>query len=261
MHPPALIDTCMSFRIDQLQEVRTAPAAHGGRPWPEGPMAPSSRRSWLAKQALVGGGRSLGAEGPSAATVARPNGYGLETGDAACDGLGNGRRWHRGTALPLLGSMRGYRLKMRKGMPGGRSREGREGRGGRPEAGPSRPHWTPPYCTGKARAPLSLRRGHAHRQQPATQRCLRSPALATSGDACLHVRFVELRSSWSDAPRNGTLGRQQKFGPEYAHTRTGRICKCTTANLVRLSIICTRPRSDRSCGSRRSIAWRAPRTR
>jgi hypothetical protein len=27
MHPPALIDTCMSFRIDQLQEVRTAPAA------------------------------------------------------------------------------------------------------------------------------------------------------------------------------------------------------------------------------------------
>ena len=25
-------------------------------------------------------------------------------------------------ALPLLGSMRGYRLKMRKGMPGGRSR-------------------------------------------------------------------------------------------------------------------------------------------
>jgi hypothetical protein len=26
--------------------------------------------------------------------------------------------------LPLLGSMRGYRLKMQKGMPGGRSREG-----------------------------------------------------------------------------------------------------------------------------------------
>jgi hypothetical protein len=29
-------------------------------------------------------------------------------------------------ALPLLGSMRGYRLKMRKGMTGGRSRGGSE---------------------------------------------------------------------------------------------------------------------------------------
>ena len=29
MHPSALIDTCMSLRIAQLQEVRTAPAAHG----------------------------------------------------------------------------------------------------------------------------------------------------------------------------------------------------------------------------------------
>jgi hypothetical protein len=34
---PALIDTCMSLRIDQLQEVRTAPAAHEGQPWQEGP--------------------------------------------------------------------------------------------------------------------------------------------------------------------------------------------------------------------------------
>jgi hypothetical protein len=48
---PSLIDTCMSFRIDQLQEVRTAPAAHEGHRWPEGPVTPSSRRSWLAKQA------------------------------------------------------------------------------------------------------------------------------------------------------------------------------------------------------------------
>src|ERR1700722_3199886 len=37
MHPPALIDTCMSLRIAQLQEVRTAPAAHGGHPPREGP--------------------------------------------------------------------------------------------------------------------------------------------------------------------------------------------------------------------------------
>jgi hypothetical protein len=28
----------MSLRIAQLQEVRTAPAAHGGRRWPEGPV-------------------------------------------------------------------------------------------------------------------------------------------------------------------------------------------------------------------------------
>jgi hypothetical protein len=32
--------------------------------------------------------------------------------------------------LPLLGSMRGYRLKMRKGMTGGRSRDGPKGLGG-----------------------------------------------------------------------------------------------------------------------------------
>src|ERR1700722_17691663 len=35
---------------------------------------------------------ALGAEGPSAANVARPNGYALETGDAACDGWG----WPKG---------------------------------------------------------------------------------------------------------------------------------------------------------------------
>jgi hypothetical protein len=46
--------------------------------------------------------------------------------------------WHRGTALPLPGSMRGYRLKMRKGMPGGRSRGGSGVRGG-PGGGNLRP--------------------------------------------------------------------------------------------------------------------------
>jgi hypothetical protein len=80
----------MSFRIAQPQGVRTAPAAHEGHRWPEGPVTPSSRRSWLAKQARVVGGRSLGAEGPSAATVARPNGYGLET-----------RAWSRAMAKAL----------------------------------------------------------------------------------------------------------------------------------------------------------------
>ena len=54
-------------------------------------MTPSSRRSWLAKQARVVW-MALGAEGPSAANVARPNGYALETGDAACDGWG----WPKG---------------------------------------------------------------------------------------------------------------------------------------------------------------------
>jgi len=76
-------------------------------------VTPSSRRSWLAKAGSGGGGGSLGAEGPSAANVARPNGYALETGDAAYDGWG----WPKGGVehtLPLLGSMRGYRLKMRE---------------------------------------------------------------------------------------------------------------------------------------------------
>ena len=61
--PPALIDACMSFRIDQLQEVRTAPAAHEGHQWPEGPVTPSTRRSWLAKQARVVGFVALGRKG------------------------------------------------------------------------------------------------------------------------------------------------------------------------------------------------------
>ena len=82
----------MSLRIAQLQEVRTAPAAHEGHRWQEGPVTPSSRRSWLAKAGSGGGGGSLGAEGPSAANVARPNGYALETGDAAYDGWG----WPKG---------------------------------------------------------------------------------------------------------------------------------------------------------------------
>jgi hypothetical protein len=59
---PALIDTCMSFRLDQLQEVRTAPAAHDMAHPQEGPVTPSSRRSWLAKQAR-GGCVALGRKG------------------------------------------------------------------------------------------------------------------------------------------------------------------------------------------------------
>jgi hypothetical protein len=122
----------MTFRIDQLQEVRTAPAAHVMAHPQEGPVAPSSRRSWLAKQARVWG--SLGAEGASAATVARPNGYALETGDAACDGWGWPKGGIEAWLLRMLGSMRGYRLKVRKGndrreVPGGSG-----GTGGRPEA-------------------------------------------------------------------------------------------------------------------------------
>jgi hypothetical protein len=69
------------------------------------------------------------AEGPSEASVARPNGYASETGDTACYGWGIAEAWHLSSALPLLGSMRGYRWKMRKGMPGWRSRGGREGLG------------------------------------------------------------------------------------------------------------------------------------
>jgi hypothetical protein len=87
---------------------RTRDAPLGGHGWQS--RLGRSRRS------------SLGAEWPSAATVARPNGYSLETRDAACDGRGWPKVGHRGMTLPLLGSMRGYRLKKRKGMPGWRSR-------------------------------------------------------------------------------------------------------------------------------------------
>src|ERR1700722_7880195 len=141
MHPPSLIDTCMSFRIAQLQEVRTAPAAHVMARWQEGPVTPSSRRSWLGKQARV-----VGAEGPSAANVARPNGYALETGDAACDGWG----WPKGGIEAWLchcsARWAAYRWEMRKGMPGGRSRGG-SGRVGRawPGPGASRRSGIPPY--------------------------------------------------------------------------------------------------------------------
>jgi hypothetical protein len=61
--PPALIDACMSFRIDQLREVRTAPAAHGGRRWPEGPMrlpqaGPAmARHSWAVWWPMMAEGR------------------------------------------------------------------------------------------------------------------------------------------------------------------------------------------------------------
>ena len=51
-------------------------------------MTPSSGRSRLAKQARGWGLGSLGGGRPSAATVARPKGYALETGDAACSKCG-----------------------------------------------------------------------------------------------------------------------------------------------------------------------------
>jgi hypothetical protein len=60
MHPPALIDTCMSFRNAQLQEVRTAPAAHGKGHPQEGPVACPTLDGQDA-QVMVGWG--LGREG------------------------------------------------------------------------------------------------------------------------------------------------------------------------------------------------------
>jgi hypothetical protein len=78
--PPALIDTCMSFRIAQLQEVRTAPAAHGDGGWWEGPVACPPLDGHDA-QVMVGWGvGSLGTRGHSAVTVARPVAAPLETG-------------------------------------------------------------------------------------------------------------------------------------------------------------------------------------
>jgi hypothetical protein len=49
--------------MGQLQEVRTAPAAHVMGGWQEGPVTPSSRRSRLAKQARGGGEVAFGRKG------------------------------------------------------------------------------------------------------------------------------------------------------------------------------------------------------
>jgi hypothetical protein len=77
-------------------------------------------------QVMVGSGvGSLGTRRASAATVARSDGYALATGKAAHVVGRTAEGAARGTALPLLGSMRGYRLKMRK--TGGRSRGGSGG--------------------------------------------------------------------------------------------------------------------------------------
>jgi hypothetical protein len=45
MHASTGINRYMHEFQNRLQEVRTAPAAHGGRTWQEGPVTPSSRRS------------------------------------------------------------------------------------------------------------------------------------------------------------------------------------------------------------------------
>src|ERR1700722_5378208 len=61
--PPALIDACMSFKIDQLPEVRTAPAAHEGHRWQEGPVrlpqaGPAmARHSWAVWWPMMAEGR------------------------------------------------------------------------------------------------------------------------------------------------------------------------------------------------------------
>jgi hypothetical protein len=82
-------------------------------------------------KALLGGWLAHDGARPSAANIARPNGYALETGDAACDGWGLPKGGIE--AWRMLGSMRGYRVKMRKrnNRRGGSRRVG----GGRPEAG------------------------------------------------------------------------------------------------------------------------------
>ena len=78
--PPALIDACMSLKIAQLQELRTAPAAHGDGGWWEGPVACPPLDGHDA-QVMVGWGvGSLGTRGHSAVTVARPVAAPLETG-------------------------------------------------------------------------------------------------------------------------------------------------------------------------------------
>jgi hypothetical protein len=110
-------------RSADVTRLRTMAYHHEGaeRPPLDGPGW-QSRRGW---------GGSLGEERPSAANVARPNSYALQRGDAACDGWGWPKGGIEAWLFQCFGSIRGCRLKARKGMTGGRSWEGREVRGGR----------------------------------------------------------------------------------------------------------------------------------
>jgi hypothetical protein len=160
MHPPALIDTCMSFRNAQLQEVRTAPAAHGKGHPQEGPVACPTLDGQDA-QVMVGWG--LGREGCQRLlvrfyTVSPRIGQGGSRVVTMAEGAARGAG--KGKAVPRC---RRLIVEMRKGMPGG---EGRRSRGGRPEAGLRVLTGRCPIAMGEACAPLSLCRGRAHRQQP-----------------------------------------------------------------------------------------------
>jgi hypothetical protein len=104
--PPALIDACMSFKIAQLQEVRTAPAAHGDGGWQEGPVT-FTPPPWLLPSHGLGGGRvAVERNGPSAGFCGDPWGYAVRAGNAAHDGRDDGRRWNIGAyfACPARGA-------------------------------------------------------------------------------------------------------------------------------------------------------------
>ena len=120
-HPAnaGLIDTCMSFRIAQLQEVRTATAAHEGWPPGEGPVGFAGR----AQDGQGAFGRK-GRQRPTSSILR------LCLRDGRCGLRDRGARHGvaSGQALPCRARLR-LSSKCGKGMTGGRSREGREGLG------------------------------------------------------------------------------------------------------------------------------------
>jgi hypothetical protein len=77
---------------------------------------------------------ALRARRPSAVTVARPDGYALAVGDALMMVMTTAEVRLEARLAPLLGSMRGYRLRKRNYRSGGARRVGRVGGpwGGRP---------------------------------------------------------------------------------------------------------------------------------
>src|SRR5580692_11481149 len=100
--PPALIDTCLSLRIAQLQEVRTAAAAQGIGPWQEGPVG--LRREGSGRAAGLRWSRwPLGMESRWRPSVLILGAAPLEAGEALHDGRDDGRRWRHSAhvSLPL----------------------------------------------------------------------------------------------------------------------------------------------------------------
>jgi hypothetical protein len=67
--PAALINACMSFRIAQLGESRTAPAAHGNGGWQEGPATITPPPCYAAKSWSGGGGVAKSQDGRQRASV------------------------------------------------------------------------------------------------------------------------------------------------------------------------------------------------